>query len=165
METKQITIIPKKTPVQINVDTGIKVKKRVCAYARVSTDLEDQKNSFEAQLTEYESRIKKNPDWDFIKLYSDEGITGTSIKRRTGFQEMINDALDGKIDLILTKSISRFARNTVDCLQTVRDLLAHGVVVQFEKENLNTADPNIELALTIFASMAQEESKSISENV
>lgn len=165
METKQITIIPRKTPNQIDIDTGVKMKKRVCAYARVSTDLEDQKNSFEAQLIEYESRIKKNPNWTFIKLYSDEGITGTSIKHRTGFQEMINDALDGKIDLILTKSISRFARNTVDCLQTVRELLAHGVIVQFEKENLTTADSNIEMALTIYASMAQEESKSISENV
>lgn len=165
METKQITIIPKKVPTQIDVETGAKVKKRVCAYARVSTDLKDQKNSFEAQLAEYESRIKKNPDWTFIKLYSDEGITGTSIKQRAGFQEMINDALAGKIDLILIKSISRFARNTVDCLKTIRELQAHGVIAQFEKENLSTADPNIEMALTIYASMAQEESKSISENV
>lgn len=165
MKEKQITIIPKKTKNLIDEETGIIVKKRVCAYARVSTDFDDQKNSFNAQLAEYESRIKRNPDWEFIKLYSDEGITGTSIKKRVGFQEMINDALNGKIDIILTKSISRFARNTVDCLKTIRELKEKGIIVQFEKENINTNDPNIEMALTIFASMAQEESKSISENV
>lgn len=165
MEAKSITIIPRKSSIRIDSDTGLKKKKRVCAYARVSTDLDDQKNSFEAQLNEYETRIKSNPEWIFTKLYSDEGISGTSIKNRKGFLEMINDALNGQIDLILTKSISRFARNTIDCLKTVRDLNSHGVIVQFEKENITTEDPKIEMMLTIFASMAQEESKSISENV
>lgn len=164
--TRKITIIPKKEIIKIDENTGTKIKKRVCAYARVSTDLEDQKNSFNAQLREYEERIKTNPDWEFVKLYSDEGLTGTMIKSRKGFQEMITDALDGKIDIILTKSISRFARNTVDCIKTVRDLRNNGVIVVFEKENISTQDiVKVEMMLTIFASLAQEEAKSISENV
>lgn len=164
--TRRITVIPKKPITKIDVETGIKVKKRVCAYARVSTDLDDQKNSFNAQLREYEERIKTNPEWEFVKLYSDEGLTGTMIKSRVGFQEMINDALKGKIDVILTKSISRFARNTVDCLKTARDLRDKGVVIYFEKEHISTEEMmKVEMMLTIFASMAQEEAKSISENV
>lgn len=164
--TKIITVIPKKQPIKIDVETGVKIKKRVCAYARVSTDLEDQKNSFNAQLREYEERIKNNADWDFVKLYSDEGLTGTMIKSRKGFQEMINDALAGKIDIILTKSISRFARNTVDCLKTARELREKGVIIYFEKEHISTEEmQKVEMMLTIFASMAQEEAKSISENV
>ncbi len=162
---RKITIIPKKEKIDIDTSTGLFKKKRVCAYARVSTDLEDQKNSFNAQLEEYSTRIKQNPEWEFVELYSDEGISGTSIKKREGFQRMINDALEGKIDLILTKSISRFARNTVDCLSIVRELRKKNVNVWFEKENISTEDQSIELALTLFASMAQEESKSISENV
>lgn len=164
--TKVITVIPRKQPIKIDVETGIKIKKRVCAYARVSTDLEDQKNSFNAQLREYEERIKTNPDWEFVRLYSDEGLTGTMIKSRKGFQEMINDALEGKIDIILTKSISRFARNTVDCIKTARELREKGVVIYFEKEHISTDEmQKVEMMLTIFASMAQEEAKSISENV
>lgn len=165
MTQKTIKVLPKKEWLKQDFDTGDLPKRKVCAYARVSTDLEDQKNSFNAQLEEYQSRIAKNPDWEFVRLYSDEGISGTSLKNRKGFQEMIGDALSGKIDLILTKSISRFARNTVDCLQTVRDLRAKNVEVYFDKENISTTDPKIEMMLTIFASMAQEESKSISENV
>ena len=165
MEVRKVIVIPKKETISYDIDTGTIKKKRVCAYARVSTDLEDQKNSFNAQLEEYQSRILKNPEWEFVKLYSDEGISGTSIKKRKGFQEMIEDALAGKIDLILTKSISRFARNTIDCLSIVRELRDKGVEVFFEKENITTNDTKIEMILTIFASMAQEESKSISENV
>jgi Site-specific recombinases, DNA invertase Pin homologs len=165
METKKIIVIPKREIHSIDILTGKKRKKKVAAYARVSTDLDDQKNSFNAQLEEYSSRILRNPEWEFVKLYSDEGISGTSLKKREGFKEMIQDALNGKIDLILTKSISRFARNTVDCIQTVRDLQAKNVVIFFEKENLTTDDPKTEMMLTIYASMAQEESKSISENV
>ena len=160
-----VTKIPKKVPVLIDEETGLKKKKRVCAYARVSTDLEDQRNSYEAQLSEYDRRIKNNPEWEFVGLYSDEGISGTCLKRRDGFQRMIKDALDGKIDLILVKSISRFARNTVDCLKTVRELRAKNVEVKFDKENISTLDKDIEIMLTIYASFAQEESKSISENV
>ena len=129
MEVRKVIVIPKKETISYDIDTGTIKKKRVCAYARVSTDLEDQKNSFNAQLEEYQSRILKNPEWEFVKLYSDEGISGTSIKKRKGFQEMIEDALAGKIDLILTKSISRFARNTIDCLSIVRELRDKGVEV------------------------------------
>jgi len=158
--------IAKKAPVLIDESTGEKRLKRVCAYARVSTDFEDQKNSYEAQLNEYDQRIKKNPEWEFIGLYSDEGITGTCLKRRDGFKKMINDALNGKIDLILVKSVSRFARNTVDCLKTIRDLRAKNVEVFFDKEKISSFEKgNSDMILTFYASFAQEESKSISENV
>lgn len=160
-----IKVIPKNTKPIINIETGEHLKKRVAAYARVSTDLEDQKNSFNAQKEEYKTRIEKNPEWEFVKLYSDEGITGTSIKKRKGFSEMIADAMAGKIDLILVKSISRFARNTVDCVQTVRDLRSKNVEVWFDKEAISTDDPKVNLMLTMFASFAEEESHSISENV
>jgi len=160
-----ITVIPKKEILAINPTTGNVIKRRVAAYARVSTDLEDQKNSFNAQLEEYTTRISKNPTWEFVKLYSDKGISGTSTKHRVGFQRMIKDALDGKIDLILVKSISRFARNTVDCLKTVRELRKKNVEVYFDKESISTNDTKVDMMLTIFASFAQEESKSISENV
>jgi len=165
-ETTRIVIkkAAKVKPV-IDLETGKKILKRVCAYARVSTDFEDQKNSYDAQLREYTERITKNPDWEFVKMYSDEGITGTCLSKREGFQEMIDDAMAGKIDLILVKSVSRFARNTVDCLQTIRDLRAKQVDVFFDKENISIFDPGVELMLTIHASFAQEESKSISENV
>lgn len=158
-------VIPKRVRPVVDIDTGVKLKKKVAAYARVSTDMDDQKNSFNAQLDEYKTRIEKNPDWEFVKLYSDEGISGTSIKKRQGFTNLINDALSGKIDLILVKSISRFARNTVDCLSTVRKLRKKNVEVWFDKENISTNDTKIDLMLTMFASFAQEESKSISENV
>ena len=107
MEDSQMTmtIIPKKKPTQVLQD-GTIIKKRVAAYARVSTDLDDQRNSYEAQLSEYERRIKENPNWTFVNLYSDKGISGTSLKHREGFNQMIKDAISGKIDLILVKSIS-----------------------------------------------------------
>lgn len=165
MQEKKITIIPKREPIKINDQTGRIIKKKVCAYARVSTDLEDQKNSFNAQLEEYEQRITSNPNWEFVKLYSDEGLSGTSLKKRIGFKNMIDDAVAGKIDLILVKSISRFARNTVDCLKTIRTLRSRNVEVFFDKENLSTNDTKVDIILTFFASFAQEESKSISENV
>lgn len=166
MESPSIIIKkPARIKPTIDLQTGVKIKRKVCAYARVSTELEDQKNSYQAQLAEYSTRIKNNPDWEFVKLYSDEGITGTCLKKREGFNEMINDAMNGKIDLILVKSISRFARNTLDFLQTVRDLKEKGVEVFFDKESLSTSDPSVGIMLTILASFAQEESKSISENV
>ena len=159
-----MTIIPKKKNLFVTEDGTIK-KKKVAAYARVSTDLEDQKNSFNAQLEEYGKRISENPDWEFVKLYSDEGISGTSLKHREGFKKMIADALAGKIDLILTKSISRFARNTVDCIKTYRELRAANVGIYFDKEHINSLEKDVEFQLTLYASMAQEESKTISENV
>ena len=166
MESTQMsmTIIPKKKNLFIMEDGTVR-KKKVAAYARVSTDLEDQKNSFKAQLEEYGKRISENPEWEFVKLYSDEGITGTSLKKREGFNEMIEDALNGKIDLILTKSVSRWARNTVDCIENYRKLRAANVGIYFDKEHINSLEKDVEFQLTLYASMAQEESKTISENV
>lgn len=140
-------------------------KRRVAAYTRVSTDLAEQLTSYEAQIRYYTEYIKSRPEWEFVKVYTDEGISGTSISRRDGFQEMMSDALLGKIDLILTKSVSRFARNTVDSLTSVRELKANGIEIYFEKENIWTFDSKGELLITIMSSLAQEESRSISENV
>ena len=140
-------------------------KKRVAAYARVSTEQDEQQSSYEAQVDFYTRHIKSNPDWEFVEVFADRGITGTNTKNRENFNRMIDLALNGGIDIILTKSISRFARNTVDTLQTVRELKAVGVEVRFEKENLHTFDPKCEMILTIMSSLAQEESRSISENV
>lgn len=140
-------------------------KKRVCAYARVSTDELEQLSSYEAQIDYYTQKVKSNPEWIFVNVYTDEGISGTSTKKREGFNRMIEDALNGKIDLILTKSVSRFARNTVDTLETVRKLKEKGIAVYFEKENIDTLDSKGELMITIMSSLAQEESRSISENV
>lgn len=139
-------------------------KKRVAAYARVSTEKDEQQNSYDAQIDYYIALIQNNPEWEFVDIYSDEGITGTSIKNRDGFNRMIDDALAGKIDLILTKSVSRFARNTVDSLTTVRKLKEKGIEVYFEKENIYTLDAKGELLITIMSSLAQEESRSISQN-
>jgi DNA invertase Pin-like site-specific DNA recombinase len=141
------------------------VRKRVAAYARVSTDDEEQLNSYEAQVDHYTRHIKSNENWTFVEVYADEGISGVSTKRRDDFNRMVDDALNGKIDLIITKSVSRFARNTVDSLVTVRKLKEKGVEVYFEKENIYTLDSKGELLITIMSSLAQEESRSISENV
>lgn len=140
-------------------------KRRVAAYARVSTDSDEQLSSYEAQVDFYTRHINNNPEWEFVCVYTDEGISATNTKKRDGFNRMITDALDGKIDLILTKSISRFARNTVDSLVTVRKLKEKGVEIYFEKENIYTLDAKGEILITIMSSLAQEESRSISENV
>jgi DNA invertase Pin-like site-specific DNA recombinase len=139
-------------------------KRRVAAYARVSTDNEEQLTSYEAQIDYYSNYIQSRDDWEFVGVYADEGITGTNTKKREQFNLMISDALAGKIDLIITKSVSRFARNTVDSLTTIRKLKEHSVEVYFEKENIWTFDSKGELLLTIMSSLAQEESRSISEN-
>ena len=140
-------------------------KRRVAGYARVSTDSDDQYASYEAQVDYSTTMIKANAEWEFVGIYTDEGISGTSTNRREGFKRMIDDALAGKIDLIVTKSVNRFARNTVDSLQTIRKLKEHKVEVVFEKEGIRTFDSNGELLITIMSSLAQEESRSISENV
>lgn len=140
-------------------------KRRVAAYARVSTDSDEQLSSYEAQVDFYTRYIQSKPEWEFVSVYTDEGVTGTNTKKRDGFNRMIEDALSGKIDLILTKSISRFARNTVDSLTTIRRLKEKGIEVYFEKENIYTLDAKGEVMLTIMSSLAQEESRSISENV
>lgn len=140
-------------------------KHHVAGYARVSTDTDEQLTSYEAQVEYYTNYIKRNPEWEFVKVYTDEGISGLNTKKRDGFNEMIEDALAGRIDLIVTKSVSRFARNTVDSLTTIRMLKEVGCECFFEKENIFTFDGKGELLLTIMSSLAQEESRSISENV
>ena len=142
-----------------------KVKRKVAGYARVSTEFEEQQTSYEAQIEYYTNYIKSRDDWEFVKVYTDEGISATSTAHRDGFNAMIENALNGKIDLIITKSVSRFARNTVDSLTTIRKLKEHGIECYFEKENIWTFDGKGELLLTIMSSLAQEESRSISENV
>ena len=154
------------TPIlHANHPSIIKRKKRVCAYARVSTDTEDQINSYNAQISEYTSQIKENNDWEFVNMYADEGISGTSTKKRVNFLRMIDDAKAGKIDLILVKSLSRFARNTVDCLSIIQELRTINVEVFFEKENISSSDSKVDFMMTIFSSIAQEEARNISENV
>ena len=142
--------------------------KRVAAYARVSTNSEEQLTSYEAQVKHYTEYIKSRAltdNWQFVSVYTDRGITGTSTAKREGFNRMMQDALAGKIDLIITKSVSRFARNTVDTLTAIRKLKEHGVEVYFEEQNIYTLDGKGELLLTIMSSIAQEESRNISENV
>ena len=142
--------------------------RRVAAYARVSTSSEEQLNSYEAQVKHYTEYIKSketSDNWQFVDVYTDKGITGVSTKKREGFNRMIQDALAGKIDLIITKSVSRFARNTVDTLTAIRKLKEYGVEVYFEEQNIYTLDGKGEVLLTIMSSIAQEESRNISENV
>jgi DNA invertase Pin-like site-specific DNA recombinase len=138
---------------------------RVAAYCRVSTDKDDQKNSFEGQKSYFESYIKSHKEWTLTTIYADEGISGTSIKKRKEFNKMIADAKNGEINMILTKEVSRFARNTVDTLQYTRELKSLGVSVFFINDNINTFDNDGELRLTIMASIAQEESRKTSERV
>lgn len=157
--------IEAKPSILLTQSDGTIRKKRVAAYARVSTEQDEQQSSYETQVNFYTNYIQSNPEWEFAGIYSDEGISGTNTKHREGFRRMIDDALSGKIDLILTKSISRFARNTVDSLVTIRKLKENGVEVYFEKENIYSMDSKGELMLTIMSSIAQEESRSISENV
>jgi len=161
---RQVTVIPAVMPQFVNKKTFIH-KKRVAAYARVSTDFEEQLSSYEAQVDYYTRHIQSNENWQFVQVYADEGISATSTKGRDGFNKMIADAMNGKIDLIITKSVSRFARNTVDTLTIVRKLKDKGVEVYFEKESIFTLDSKGELLITIMSSLAQEESRSISENV
>lgn len=161
---KSVTTIPATLSRFTSTPIGIPKKRRVAAYARVSTDHEEQLTSYEAQVDYYTNYIQGRNDWIFAGVYTDEGITGTNTKRREGFKSMVADALAGKFDLIVTKSVSRFARNTVDSLTTIRQLKENSIEVYFEKENIWTFDGKGELLLTIMSSLAQEESRSISEN-
>lgn len=162
---RSVTVIPPTINPLTRLSIESPTKRRVAGYARVSTDSEEQLTSYEAQVDYYTSYIKSKPDWEFVEVYTDEGISAVNTKKREGFNRMVRDALDGKIDLIVTKSVSRFARNTVDSLVTVRKLKEKGVEVYFEKENIYTLDSKGELLITIMSSLAQEESRSISENV
>ena len=127
---------------------------RVAAYARVSTDSEEQLESYQSQVKYYTELISNNPEWQFVGVYADEAITGTQTTKREDFNRMVNDCMNGDIDLIIVKSISRFARNTVDTLQYVRALKEKSVAVMFEEENINTLTMDGELLLTILSSVA-----------
>ncbi len=138
---------------------------RVAAYCRVSTDMEEQLSSYEAQKDYYTTKIMENPNWMMAGIFADEGLSATSAKKRPEFQKMLRKCKQGKIDLILTKSVSRFARNTLDSITITRELRNIGVAVHFEKENVNTMEMDSEFVLTILSSLAQAESESISRNV
>lgn len=165
MQDLKVNVIQPKNKIDLLDKELNPVKKRVAAYARVSTDNDEQKTSIEAQIDEYAKQIKNNSEWEFVEIYADEGISGTSTKKRKEFNRMINDAKKGKFDLILTKSISRFARNTVDCLNYIRDLRSINVEIYFEKENIYSFDSKVDFMLTIMSSIAQEEARNISENI
>lgn len=140
-------------------------KLRVAAYARVSSDSADQLNSFASQVEYYTNYIQSKDEWEFAGLYADEAVTGTSAEKRSDFQRLIQDCRAGKIDRVLVKSISRFARNTLDCIQTVRELKMLGVAIEFEKEHIDTSKMGSELILSMLSAAAQEESLSISKNL
>lgn len=159
----KVIIIPAKQEMAEN--RTIKRQLRVAAYCRVSTDDEEQLTSYEAQQTYYTDKIMTNPDWTMAGIYADEGITGTKATKRPEFLKMIRKCKQKKIDLILVKSISRFARNTVDCLNYIRTLKSLGIAVIFEKENINTLNEDSEMLTTIMGAFAQAESESISQNV
>lgn len=163
--TPRVRVIPAKTKNRIKSESPDGQKKRIGVYARVSTATEMQTSSYELQVSYFTDYVQKNPEWVLVDVYADEGITGTSTKNRTEFNRMIQDCKDKKIDYIITKSISRFARNTLDCLHYIRMLKGLNIGVFFQKENLDTLDSKSELFLTILSSLAQEESRTTSENV
>lgn len=164
-QTKNITVIPARRRVGNSAKESEIPKLRVAAYCRVSTDSDEQATSYEAQVEHYTDYIRKNPEWEFAGIFADDGISGTNTKKREEFNRMIDEAMAGKIDMIVTKSISRFARNTLDCLKYIRQLKEKNIPVYFEKENINTMDAKGEVLLTIMASLAQQESQSLSQNV
>ncbi|QWT17702.1 recombinase family protein [Collinsella sp. zg1085] len=161
----QVTIIPAKPQLGNRSSTEEIKKLRVAAYCRVSTDTEEQETSYEAQVEHYKYYIKAHPEWTFAGIYADDGISGTNTKKREEFNRMIEACMAGDIDMIITKSISRFARNTLDCLTYIRQLKEQNIAVLFEKESINTLDAKGEVLLTIMASLAQQESQSLSQNV
>ena len=152
------------TKIAENASLG-KKKIRVAAYCRVSTASEEQLVSLAAQKAHYENYIKSNDNWEFAGLYYDEGISGTKKEKRDGLLAMVAACERGMIDFVITKSISRFARNTLDCLKYIRELKEKNIPVFFEKENINTMDSKGEVLLTIMASLAQQESQSLSQNI
>lgn len=160
-----VMVIPAKRQVGNTVKQSEQKKLLVAAYCRVSTDSEEQETSYEAQVTHYTEYIQKNPEWELAGIFADDGISGTNTKKRDEFNRMIDECMAGNIDMIITKSISRFARNTLDCLQYIRQLKDKNIPVYFEKESINTLDAKGEVLLTIMASLAQQESQSMSENI
>ena len=161
---KNVTVIPARKLAN-GVPVTVPKKLRVAAYCRVSTDSDEQAGSYDVQIKHYTNQIESNPEWTLAGVFADDGISGTNTKKRDEFNRMIEKCLAGEIDMVLTKSISRFARNTLDCLKYVRQLKEKGVAFYFEKENINTLDSKGEVMITIMASLAQQESESISKNV
>lgn len=159
-----VTVIPVRKTFG-NRELTQETKIRVAAYCRVSTDREEQESSYEVQVQHYTDFIKGNPKWEYAGIYADDGLSATNTKKREAFNRMIDDCMDGKIDMIITKSISRFARNTIDCLKYVRQLKEKHIPIVFEKENINTMESRGEIMITIMASLAQQESESLSKNV
>ena len=160
---KNISVIPAMPAYDRTVRPQMKAL-RVAAYCRVSTLMEQQESSYEAQVGYYTEKIKSNPNWKLAGIYADDGKSATSTRKRADFQAMIDDCMAGKIDIVITKSISRFARNTVDSLTHIRKLKEKNIAVYFEKEGINTLEGSGELLITILSSQAQEESRNISEN-
>jgi len=163
MAARNVEVIPAK-PKFIRQGLTEQPKLKVAAYCRVSTNEDEQLSSFEAQTQHYYSYITSNPAWEYAGIFADEGISGTSTKKREQFNNMIDQCLNGNIDMIITKSVSRFARNTLDCLQHIRMLKERNIAVFFEKENINTLDAKGEVLLVIISSLAQEESYALSHN-
>lgn len=162
---KKITVIPARKRVGNTVTAEEKPKLRVAAYCRVSTGSDEQASSYEVQVEHYTQFIQKNPEWELAGIFADDGISGCNTKKRSEFIRMIEECMAGRIDMIITKSISRFARNTLDCLKYIRELKEKNIPVFFEKENINTMDSKGEVLLTIMASLAQQESQSLSQNI
>ena len=162
---KDVEVIKARNVLSTRARTNLTKKLRVAAYCRVSTDSEDQLNSYKSQVKYYTDLIKSKPEWDLAGIYADEAITGTQVTKREDFQRLINDCMNGDIDMIVTKSISRFARNTLDTLKYVRMLKEKGIAVFFEEENINTLTMDGELLLVILSSVAQQEVENISANV
>lgn len=162
---KNVTVIPARNRTGGKKKDEEKPKLRVAAYCRVSTDSDEQASSYEAQIEHYTAYINGHPDWGLAGIYADDGISGTNTKKREEFNRMIDECMAGHIEMIITKSISRFARNTLDCLKYIRQLKEKNIPVYFEKENINSIDSKGEVMLTIMASLAQQESQSLSQNV
>jgi len=160
-----VTVLPARKQARGKNDDEEKAKLRVAAYCRVSTDSDEQATSYEAQIEHYTAYINGQPDWSLAGIYADDGISGTNTKKREEFNRMIDECMAGNVDMVITKSISRFARNTLDCLKYIRQLKEKCIPVYFEKENINSMDSKGEVMLTIMASLAQQESQSLSQNV
>ena len=166
MEEKMtVTLLPARKKSGLAKKDEEKPKLRVAAYCRVSTDSDEQATSYDAQIEHYTTYIGSHPDWELAGIFADDGISGTNTKKREEFNRMIDECMAGNIDKVITKSISRFARNTVDCLNYIRKLKDKNIPVYFEKENIDSMDSKGEVMLTIMASLAQQESQSLSQNV
>lgn len=160
-----ITVIPARKKAGTRKETEETPNLRVAAYCRVSTDTDEQATSYETQIEHYTEYIEQHPGWELAGIYADDGISGTNTKKRNEFNRLIDDCMAGRVDMVVTKSISRFARNTLDCLKYIRQLKDKNIAVFFEKEAINTLDAKGEVLLTIMASLAQQESQSLSQNV